>query len=177
LPEKSLRKKARDKDMTPETDGQYRKDYSMVELIFGNLAIILWIGFGALSCMLFYPLIAVVFFGLAAFLIFYELGKHGCVTCYYCKTCTIGMGKLPELFFRQAGTANVNRMALRLFPFTYLLLSALPMILTVVSLFQEITVYKILLLAAILLYSVYTGIVRRQTLSNPFNKTKSQALR
>ena len=111
--------------MMAETAGRYRKDYSKTELIFGNLAIILWIGLGALSCALFYPLTTVLFFGLAAFLVFYELGKHGCVTCYYCKTCTIGIGKLPELFFRETGTANVNRRALRLFPFAYLLLSAL----------------------------------------------------
>ncbi len=65
-----------------ETPGRYTKDYSKTELVFGNLAIILWIGLGALSCALFYPLAAVLFFGLAAFLVFYELGKHGCVTCY-----------------------------------------------------------------------------------------------
>jgi len=112
----------------------------------------------------FSPLAAVLFFGLAAFLVFYELGKHGCVTCYFCKTCTIGMGKLPELFFKKAGTANVNRRALRLFPVTYLLLSVLPAVLTVASLFQNVTLFKALLLAAILAFSVYTGLVRWHTL-------------
>ncbi len=143
---------------------RHRKDYSKSELFFGNLAIILWICLGTFSCALFYPLAGVVFFGLAAFLIFYELGKHGCVTCYYCKTCTIGMGKLPELFFRRAGTANVNRRALKLFPFVYLLLSALPITLVVISFFQEIAVYKVALLAAVFAFSVYTGIIRWQTL-------------
>jgi hypothetical protein len=151
-----------------ETPGRHTKDYSKTELVFGNLTIILWIGLGALSCALFYPLAAVLFFGLAAFLVFYELGKHGCVTCYFCKTCTIGMGKLPELFFRKAGTANVNRRALRLFPVTYLLLSALPTVLTVASLFQNVTLLKALLLAAILAFSVYTGLVRRHTLHSLF---------
>jgi hypothetical protein len=147
-----------------ETDSRITKDYSKTELILGNLLIILWIGLGALSCALFYPLTAVLFFGLAAFLVFYELGKHGCVTCYYCKTCTIGMGKLPELFFRQAGTANVNQRALRLFPFIYLLLSAVPLGLIVISFFQGIAVYKVVLLASVLAFSVYTGIIRRRTL-------------
>ena len=149
--------------MTAE-EGRYRKEYSKSELIFGNLAIILWIGLGALSCALFYPLSAILFFGVAAFLIFYELGKHGCVTCYYCKTCTIGIGKLPELFFKKAGTANVNRRALKLFPFTYLLLSALPIALIVISIFQETAVYKVVLLASVLAFSVYTGIIRRRVL-------------
>ena len=157
--------------MTTENTGRYRKDYSVSELVFGNLAIILWIGLGAFACSLFTWLSAFVFFGLLAFLIFYEQGKHGCVTCYYCKTCTIGMGKLPELFFKKPGTANVNRRALQLFPLTYLLLSALPLTLVVISLFQEIVVYKVVLLAAILVFSVYTGITRRQTLLRPSAKT------
>lgn len=147
-----------------ETAGRYRKDYPKSELFFGNVAIILWIGLGALSCALFFSFSAVVFFGLAAFLIFYELGKHGCVTCYYCKTCTIGIGKLPELFFRREGTANVNRRALKLFPFVYLLLSALPIALVTFSLFQEITVWKATLLAAVFAFSAYTGTIRRKTL-------------
>ena len=156
--------------MTAETTSRFRKDYSKSELFFGNLAIILWIGLGAFSCAIFFPLAAFVFFGLAAFLIFYELGKHGCVTCYYCKTCTIGIGKLPELFFRQAGTANVNRKALRLFPFVYLLLSALPITLIVISFFHEIAVFNVVLLAAVLAFSVYTGVIRRKTLLSPSAK-------
>jgi len=161
------------KNTMVETAGRYRKDYSKAELIFGNLAIILWIGLGALSCALFFPLTAVLYFALAAFLIFYELGKHGCVTCYYCKTCTIGIGKLPELFFRQAGTANVNRRALKLFPFAYLLLSALPIILIVISFFQETAIYKIALLATVLAFSIYTGIIRWKTLFSPFARSNS----
>ena len=157
--------------MTTGNIDRYRKDYSVSELVFGNLAIILWIGLGAFASLLFSWLAALVFFGLVAFLIFYEIGKHGCVTCYYCKTCTIGMGKLPELFFKKSGTANVNRRALQLFPLTFLLLSALPMTLIVISLFQEMVVYKVALLAAILVFSVYTGITRRQTLLRPSAKT------
>ncbi len=148
--------------MTAEDAGRFRKEYSCTELIFGNSAIAVWIILGALSCTLFYPLAALAFFAIVAFLVFYELGKHGCVTCYYCKTCTIGMGKLPELFFRKAGTANVNKRALKLFPLTYLTLSALPTALVIISLLQETTVYKAGLLMAILAFSVYTGIIRRQ---------------
>jgi hypothetical protein len=164
LPEKSFKKRARDEDLMAKAVGRYTKNYSKTELIFGNFVIILWIALGALSWALFYPLTAFLFFGLAAFLIFYELGKHGCVTCYYCKTCTIGMGKLPELFFKKAGTENVNRRALKLFPFVYLLLSALPIMLIAISFFQETAIYKVVLLAAVVTFSVYSGIIRWQTL-------------
>jgi hypothetical protein len=157
-----------------EPAGKYRKDYSKSELIFGNGAIVLWIGLGALCCAIFIPLAALLFFAATAFLVFYELGKHGCVTCYYCKTCTVGMGKLSELFFRKAGTANVNKRALKLFLPVYLLLSALPLILLVISIFQEITIYKVTLLSSVLAFSLYTGIIRRQTLFPPTAKSSSR---
>jgi hypothetical protein len=147
-----------------EVNSQNRKNYSLAELILGNGVIVLWIILGALSCALFYLLSGVLFFGLAAFLVFYELGKHGCVTCYFCKTCTIGMGKLPYLFFKKEGTANVNKRALKIFPFVYLLLSALPLTLIIISMFQQATVYKAVLLVSVLAYSVYTAVIRRKTL-------------
>jgi hypothetical protein len=138
--------------------------YPKNELIFGNLAILLWITLGALCCALYYPLPAVLFFAATAFLIFFEIGKHGCVSCFMCKTCTIGMGKLPELFFSPKTVTNVNRRALRLFPLAYLLLSILPLILVAVSLLQGSTIFKIALLVCILAFSVYTGVIRRKTL-------------
>ncbi len=75
------------------------------------------------------------------------------------------MGKLPELFFKKAGTANVNKKARKLFPLVYLLLSVAPIILTSISLFQETTPYKIALLIGVLFFSVYTGVIRRKTLA------------
>ena len=140
------------------------KDYSKSELIFGNLAIVFWILLGAYSCWLIFPLSAVGFVAFASFLVFFELGKHGCQTWYYCKTCTIGIAKLPELFFRKAGTANVNKKAMNLFPFVYLLLSLVPIVLYVVSITQTITALKILTLALLLSFSIYSGIIRRKTI-------------
>ena len=140
------------------------KEYSKSELIFGNMAIVLWILLGSFSCWLFYPLSALGFFALASFLIFYELGKQGCITCYYCKTCTIGMGKLPELFFAKAGTANVNKKAMNLFPFVYLLLSLVPLVFYVIFVIQAITALKILALALLLSISLYSGVIRKKTI-------------
>ena len=128
------------------------------------MAIVLWVVLGAFACALFIPLSAFLFFGVTAFLIFYEIGKHGCVTCYYCKTCTIGMGKLPEFFFKKSGTANVNQKAQKLFPYVYLLMSAIPSLLVAVSIVQVFSIYKFALLAAILAFSAFTGMARRQTL-------------
>jgi hypothetical protein len=140
------------------------KEYSKSELIFGNLAIVLWILLGSFSFWLFYPLSAIVFFALASFLVFFELGKHGCQTCYYCKTCTIGIGKLPELFFAKAGTANVNKKAMYLFPYVYLLLSLVPLVFYIISIIQAMTVLKIMALAMLLSISLYSGAVRKKSI-------------
>ena len=140
------------------------KEYSKSELIFGNIAIVLWILLGAFSCWLFYPLSALGFFALASFLVFFELGKHGCQTCYYCKTCTMGIGKLPELFFAKTGTANVNKKAMNLFPFVYLLLSLVPLVFYVISIIQAVTALKIVALALLLSISLYSGAIRKESI-------------
>ena len=124
----------------------------------------MWIALGAISCGIFHLLAGLGYFSLLSFLIFFEIGKHGCVTCYYCKTCTVGMGKLPEFFFKKEGNANVNRKAQRIFPFVFVLLSAVPIGLIAFSIIQEPMFYKIVLLAAVLVFSIFNGIVRRKTL-------------
>ncbi len=149
---------------TSESPSKGKREYSKSEIILGNAAIISWILLGTVACGLFFPLGALGFFVLAAFLIYYELGKKGCLNCYYCRTCTIGMGKLPEFFFAKTGAANVNRKGLKLFPFVYILLSVVPVVLFSVSISQEFATYKIALLALVLLFSLYTGIVRRNTI-------------
>ena len=136
--------------MTQTADSRNQKYYAMPELLLGNLAIAVWIILGSLSFAIYYPLAAIPFIAVAAFLVFYKIGKKGCVTCYYCKNCTIGMGKLPSLFFKSEKTANVNVKALKLFPWTFLLLSVVPIAVIVVSLVQEVTVFRVALLCAVL---------------------------
>jgi hypothetical protein len=141
-----------------------KRVYSKTELYVGNLAIIMWILLGAASCWLLHPLAALAFTALSGFLVYYELGKKGCLSCYYCKTCSIGMGKLPDLFFTKKGTENLNRKAIKLFPYVYVLLAAVPIALVLFSAIQEFSVLKLALLAALLVYSFVTGFVRRRTI-------------
>jgi hypothetical protein len=147
-----------------DTAQRKQKAYSIAELVFGNAAIILWIGLGAVSFVLFNLYAGLSFFALLAFLIFFEIGKHGCVTCYYCKTCTIGIGKLPEFFFKKEGSTNVNLRAQRLFKVVFVSLSIVPLALVAFSVTQEFLIYKSILFVAILGFSIYCGIVRRKTL-------------
>jgi hypothetical protein len=100
-----------------------KRDYTVSELILGNAAVITWIVLGSVACSLFNVFVGLGFFALTAFLVYYRIGKKGCLSCFYCKTCTIGFGKLFDVFFTKRGTENLNRKAMKLFPFVYLLLA------------------------------------------------------
>jgi hypothetical protein len=145
-----------------------KREYSKTELVFGNLAILIWILLGTVTFWIYVSFGAIIFLALMAFLVFYELGKKGCVSCFLCKTCTIGMGKLPNLFFTKTTieNLNINRKALKLFPFVYILLGVIPISLTVVSILQYYNIYSIVVLAALTAFSVLTGILRRKMLVN-----------
>jgi len=143
-----------------------KREYSISQLLFGNLAVLVWILLGAASCWLFSPFAAIGFLALASFLVFYKLGKKGCVNCFWCKTCTIGMGKLPYLFYTKTSIEdlNINRKALKLFPYVYLLLSVVPIAITAVFTVQSFSVYSAVLLAVLVAFSILTGSLRLKLL-------------
>jgi hypothetical protein len=121
--------------MTHPTENRNSKYYPLTSLLLGNLLIAVWIVLGSLSLALFYPYAAIPYIALAGFLVFYKLGKKGCVTCYYCKNCTIGMGKLPSLFFGNEKTPNVNA-SFEAVPMGLSALGVVPAVLVAFSLIQ-----------------------------------------
>ncbi len=78
------------------------------------------------------------------------------------------MGRLPDLFFTKTikENLNINRKASKLFPFAYLLLTVVPLALTSVSIIQKFAVYNLILLIALTVFSVFTGVIRRKLLIN-----------
>jgi hypothetical protein len=94
--------------MELKTISSEAKAYSKGLLTVGNLAIVLWIMLGAVACWFFTPLIGLLFLVAAVALIFAILRRMGCSSCYYCKSCTMGFGKLADLFFGEGYMAGVN---------------------------------------------------------------------
>jgi hypothetical protein len=137
-------------------------EYSNIELAGGNFAIVAWILLGTMACWLVISFGALIFMGLAGFLVFYELGKKGCGNCFLCKTCTIGMGKLPSLFFTKTAVQdlNTNRKALRLFPWVYAFLTVVPIVVLATLLFIQFSVTSLGLLLGLGAFSVLTGALR-----------------
>jgi len=114
------------------------KEHSKSLFVFGNLAIFLWIALGAISCWFFNSLIGWFYFVFAFVLVFAILRKLGCNSCYYCKSCTMGFGKLSDLFFGSGYMASVNSSVGLKFVFGYGLLGIVPIIFLAVSIVTRI---------------------------------------
>ena len=133
------------------------KEYSNALLVFGNVAIVLWIVLGAVSCWFFNPVVGWFFLVLALVLIFGVLRRLGCNSCYYCKDCTMGFGKLADLFFGDGCMVGVSSSGVLKLVFVYVLLGVVPIGFLVVSLTQEFAASKIVVLGFLLLLLYYSG--------------------
>lgn len=138
-----------------------KKEYSKSLLIFGNVAIALWIVLGAISCWFFNPLVGWLFLVLALVLVFAILRRLGCNSCYYCKTCTMGFGKLSDLFFGSGTMAGVNSSVRLKLVFVYGLLSLFPLAFLAVSIMREFAASKIVVLLFLLFLLLYSGTRRK----------------
>lgn len=126
-------------------------------LVLGNLAASLWIVLSAVACWLFNPLVGWLFLVSAFILIFGVLRRLGCNSCYYCKSCTMGFGKLADLFFGSGYMADVGSSIKYKIVFAYILLGIIPIAFLAFSIMQEFAVTKIALLALLLLLLFYSG--------------------
>ncbi len=137
------------------------KEYSKTLLTVGNLGVVLWIVLGAAACWFFNPIIGWLFLVSAFALIFAVLRRLGCSSCYYCKSCTMGFGKLADLFFGSGYMAGVNSSLTLKIVFVYILLGVIPIAFLTVSIIQEFAATKIAVLAGLLLLLFYSGSRRK----------------
>jgi hypothetical protein len=134
-------------------------------LVLGNLAILAWVLLASLSLFAVNQWYGWLFLLFAAATIFLVLRRMGCSSCYYCKSCTSGFGRLAGWFFGNRTTKDLtNKTALGLVVFSYILLSFIPVALLAISLFQGFILLNSLVLiclAALTIYSLTTWISRR----------------
>ena len=133
------------------------KEYSKTLLTLGNLAIALWIVMSAIACWFFNPLLGWFFLVSAFIMVFVILRRLGCISCYYCKSCTMGFGKLADLLFGSGHMAGVNSSIRLKIVFVYGLLGLVPLIFLAVSIMQEFAIVKIGVLAFLLFLLLYSG--------------------
>ena len=133
-------------------------------VIFGNLMMMVWIGLGAVSCWFIHPTIAWVFLALAIILVYFVLRKLVCTNCYYYgKLCPIGWGKLSAWLFAPGDLRNFSACAgVKVAPFTYGLLTLVPLVLCVAAVVQEPAPARITVLILLLAVAAYSGSIGRK---------------
>ena len=140
------------------------EEHSKATIVLGNLIMILWIALGTIACWFLYPLVAWIYLAFAIIMVGIILRKLVCTNCYYYdKWCHMGWGKLSALFFKKGNIDEFNSgVGLKLAPLTYGLLALIPIIAIVISIVQEFTVSRIVVLLLLLSASFYSGTISRK---------------
>lgn len=139
-------------------------EFSRNFLVGGNLGLLAWV-FLAFFSVLFYNQIAGwLYLLLLAFLIYAVLRRIGCSSCYQCKTCTSGFGRLAGAFFGR-GFIKKESVGNRLgfIGFIYALLFPLPLATLALSLsnmfsYEQITILICLLIVALYSFSTWSTV-------------------
>ena len=86
-------------------------EYTRTQLISGNVALLLWIAVASVTFWFYNPLTFWFFLIFAAFMVFAILRRMGCSTCAYCKSCTMGFGRLSAWFFGKRSNKDTRNKA------------------------------------------------------------------
>jgi hypothetical protein len=129
-------------------------DFSRSFLILGNLALLTWLLVTFMSVWFYNQIYGWVLFLLTAAAIYMILRRLGCGSCYYCKSCTSGFGRLAGVFFGtgflKSGSVG-NRKGFIVF--IYILLAPVPAILLFLSLLQNFDILKAFVFVCLLVFS------------------------
>ncbi len=138
--------------------------YPKTTIIFGNLLMIVWIILGTIACRFLCSLAAWLYLAFAIIMVYIVLRKLICTDCcYYDKWCPIGWSKLSALFFKKGSVKKFGtNIGVKLAPFTYGVLSLIPLIFIIASMFQKFTISKLIVLVLLLVISFYSGGIGRK---------------
>jgi hypothetical protein len=126
-------------------------------LIGGNLALLGWVFLSFLSVLVYNLVYGFIYLAFVAAIVYLILRRLGCSSCYMCKSCTSGFGRLAGVFFGKGFVKKEsvgNRVAA--VGFVYFLLFPLPAAVLVLSLLRVFSPVGVLVLALLLAVSVYS---------------------
>lgn len=140
------------------------EEYPPAQAIFSNVVMIIWIALGTIACWFFFPLIGLIYLVFALVMVFVVLRKLVCPNCYYHgECCHMGWGKLSGFMFNKGNIEDFPAsIGLKVAPLTYGLLTLIPLILIVISIFQKFLISKVIILVILLGISFYSGTVGRK---------------
>ena len=138
-------------------------------VLWGNLALFLWIVLDTVAFLLYDTTVAIVFFVLTAILIYGVLHILGCLRpCYNCIKCTHGMGRLAALYFgRRIFKDYKYNYKLPGAIFFTLYIGALPAAFALYSTLQGFTEIKAVVFAVLLAFTLFSASTWRPKKSKP----------
>jgi hypothetical protein len=132
-------------------------------VLFGNLALFVWIVLDAVAFLLFDLMVGIVFLLVTLILVYGLLHLLGCLRpCYNCIKCTHGMGRLAALYF--------GKRIFKDYQYSYklptailftLYIGAFPAAFALYSAFIEFTVIKAAVFVVLLVFTIYNGLTWR----------------
>jgi hypothetical protein len=134
-------------------------------VLFGNLALAVWIVLDAVAFLLFNLTAGIVFFLVTLILIYGLLNILGCLReCHNCIKCTHGMGRLAALYFgkRIFKDYKYNYKLPGAIFFT-LYIGAFPAVFALFSALQNFTIVKAVVFVILLAFTIYSGLTWRTT--------------
>jgi hypothetical protein len=136
---------------------EQKPDFTRKLLILGNFTLLAWVFLAFFSVLLYNWLYGWVYLLLLAFMVYAVLRRIGCGSCYQCKTCTSGFGRLAGAFFGKGFVKKAsigNRLGV--VTFIYFLLLPLPAALVSFSLLSAFSFVKVLVLICLLAVAAYS---------------------
>ena len=126
-------------------------------LILGNLGILAWIFLAFFGILFYNQILGVLYLLFEVFLIYVILRRLGCSSCYICKTCTKGFGRLVGVFFGRGFVKKEsvgNRIGLVVFVYCSLLV--IPVAVLYLLLWESFSFFSLMILVGILALGVYS---------------------
>jgi hypothetical protein len=126
-------------------------------IVWGNLSLLAWVFLAFFSVLLYNWLYGWLYLIALAVIVYAVLRRIGCSSCYKCKVCTSGFGRLAGAFFgrgfvKKESVGN-NRGVVA---FVYVLLLPLPAVLLSGSLLGSFSYVKVLVMVCLLALGVYS---------------------
>jgi hypothetical protein len=126
-------------------------------LVLGNLGLLAWVFLAFFGIWFYNQIYGWAYLLLEAIVIYLILRRLGCSSCYKCKTCSSGFGRLAGTFFGKGFTKKESRgNRLGLIFFVYFLLFPLPTAILSLSLLQNFSFLKVLVLICLLAVTAYS---------------------
>ncbi len=143
-------------------------DFNRSLLVLGNLALLARVLLASLSITITNQLYGVLFLVFSAAVVWLILRRAGCSSCYYCKSCTSGFGRLAGYFFGDRATKDMrNKTAVGFVGVVYFLLVSVPLLYLVSSLVQGFQPMPASLFVGLLLLTCYSAFTWIKPLRQP----------